>query len=126
MTYRSVVLTFVIAFFVQLSLLDLFAVMGHTPNLVLNFGVVLCFYFNEGYRSIPYAVGAMLLLDICAAHYAGVGALCLFLTLIVVRLCHREFNPERWLPMISTTTAAVLIYQVLYWALMHLDRKSVV
>ena len=120
MTYRSVIITFLAAFIVQLSLLDLFAVMGHTPNLILCVGIVLSFYFNEGNRSIPYAVGAMLLLDICSAPYAGVGALCLFSVLLFVRFCHGEFNPERYLPMITTTVFSVLIYQVLYWGVMHL------
>ena len=120
MSLRGVIITFTLAFLFQQSLLELFAVGGHTPHLILCLGFGIVFYFHEGYRAIPWAVGAMLLSDICSARFVGVGALSLFLTFAVVMLLRYELNTERWQPTLAAGLASSLCYTIIYFILMRL------
>ena len=120
MRLRTVIILFAVLLFAQLSLLGVFAVQGQAPNLILAAAIPITAYFHQGYRCLPVASAAMLLLDICTARYVGVGPLCLVLALAVVMIFRIQLNEERWLPEMATAVPAVLVYSLAYWAVLRI------
>ena len=118
MKLRSVIILFTVLLFAQLSLLGVFAVRGQAPNLILAAAIPIVAYFYQGYRCLPVALCAMLLLDICAARYVGAGAFSLTAALILVMILRTQLNEERWLPQMATAVPAVLAYSLSYWGIL--------
>lgn len=120
MSLRRVIIIFALAFICQLSLINMVAVTSVTPNLILCFTIALAFYYPTGYKCIPVALAAMLLLDICGSPYAGAGTLCLFIVALWIVLCRIHLNPERWITTATVTVISIFIYYLLEWLLYYL------
>jgi len=124
MSFKKITLIYVIAFLVQLSLLNIFAIEGITPNLILCLTVVIIFVFENGFRSIPFGIITCLLLDICTGHYVGIGSLVIFATGIVVVWMRIHLNTDNVYPMIVTGAIATLLYGILYWIVLTITQVN--
>lgn len=120
MTLKKLIAFYLLAFFFQLTLVNLLEVGGIVPNLVLCLTVGITFAYEEGYRAIPFGLVAMLFIDITSAYYIGVGALSLFATAILVIILRRQLNVEQWAPLIVTSIVTTFIYALMYWGLQKL------
>lgn len=120
MSLRRVIILFAIAYILQLSLAPLFAVRGIMPGLVLCLMMTMVFHYNSGYKCLPVAVTAALLLDIAAGPYTGPGALVMLFTAGLVILFRNNLNTDNILPMVVTAAFAVVFYDVLYWGILKM------
>lgn len=120
MSLRRVIILFAAAYILQLSLSPLFAVKGIMPNLVLCLMMTTVFHYNSGYKCLPVAVSAALLLDIAAGPYVGPGALTLLLTAGLVILFRNNLNTDNILPMAVTAVFAVALYDIVYWGILKI------
>ena len=78
MSFKKVLLFFIVAFLLQLSLVGIFSINNTGPNLIFCVMVIITFLYEDGYRSIPFAIFFGLLLDICSGVYVGVCPLVIF------------------------------------------------
>ena len=120
MSLRRVVLLFAAAFLLQLSMAPLFAVRGFMPNLILCLMMTVVFHYNSGYKCLPVAVIAALMLDMAAAQYTGPGALALLATAGLVILFRMNLNTDNIFPMAVTAAVAVYFYDILNWSILKL------
>lgn len=120
MTLKKLVIFYVIAMTLQLTLINLFALGGITPHLVLCLTVAIVFIYDSGYRCIIFALPSMLLLDMCNAEYAGIGTTALFVTCILVIFFRRELNVEQWAPLIVTGILGTVVYHLVYWGMLKI------
>ena len=120
MSLRRVVLLFVAAYFLQLSMASLFAVHGYFPNLLLCLMMTIVFHYNSGFRCLPIAVIAALMMDMAAAQYTGPGALAMLATAGIVILFRINLNTDNIFPMVVTAAVAVVFYDVFIWGILKL------
>lgn len=120
MSLRRVLLLFVLAAFFQVSLINLVAVHGATPHLLLCLITAIVFYHHDGYRCLPVALVCALFVDAAGGQYLGVGALALLVMSGVVYFFRINLNTENPFPMMVTALVAVLVYDVVYWGVMLL------
>lgn len=98
----------------------LLAVKGFMPNLILCLMMTIVFHFNSGYRCLPVAVIAALMLDMAAAQYTGPGALALLATAGLVILFRNNLNTDNIFPMVVTAAIAACFYDILSWGILKL------
>ena len=115
MSIKKVTILYVLAFLLQLSVINLFSIGGIAPNLIFCLTVFICFRFNLGYRCVPFALVASLLLDTCAGNYVGLSALALFLTCIFVIWVKYYMNTDLLKTLLATGAVATIVYGLLYW-----------
>lgn len=118
MSIKRVTLYYVIAFLLQLSLINLISIGGMGPNLILCLTVVIIFKYENGFRSIPFGIVAGLLLDICGGYFVGASALSIFAVGIGVTWVRYHLNTDAILPMISVGALATLLYDIVYWIIL--------
>lgn len=115
MSFKKVLLFFIVSFFCQLSLAGIFSIDNMGPNLILCSMVIIIFLYEDGYRSIPFAILFGMLLDICSSVYVGVTPLMMLFTGIFVAIARIWLNTEKIYTMITTSVIATIIYYTLYF-----------
>ncbi|MEG0662750.1 MAG: hypothetical protein RR472_05675 [Anaerovoracaceae bacterium] len=108
------------AFVLQGSLLNLFSIVGGTPNLILCLTVAIAFIYEEGYKCIPIALITMLISDAFLGIYLGVGALSLFLTTVMVLIGRRSINTDHLFPTTVVGIVSVMVYNLIYWVILKI------
>ncbi len=119
MSLLKVSLLYGVAWLLQASLLNLVAIGGITPHLILCLTLVVVFHYNGGYKVAPVALVAMLLADVTQGQYVGVGAMALFATMGVVLLLRRSLNPDGLMALVCAVVIGVMAYYTVYWVIMH-------
>ena len=120
MSLRRVIILFAAAYLLQLSLAPLCAVRGIMPGLVLCLMMTILFHYNGGYKCLPVAVIAALMLDMASAHYTGPGALALLLAAGLVYFFRVNLNTDNIVPMLVTAACGTVCYDVVYWWILKL------
>lgn len=120
MKYKFAVCLFLIAFLLQATLLNVIAIFGATPNLLLCLVVIFSFLYDEGYYGMILGVTFGLLYDICFSEYIGIAALCCFIIALSIMLVNVVMNKEMVLSVVLITIASTFLYNVIYWAIMEM------
>ena len=115
MSFKKVLLFFIVAFLLQLSLVGIFSINNTGPNLIFCVMVIITFLYEDGYRSIPFAIFFGLLLDICSGVYVGVCPLVIFVCGIFAAAARIWLNTEKIYTLITTVVIATVIYYILYF-----------
>lgn len=118
MSYTKAGLLYGLAFILQFSLLNLFSVVGITPNLILCLMIFIAYKYNEGFKYAILAIPFALLSDLIGGQYVGVGALALFLLCLVVSYFGRDLNRETIWTLLVVSALGTTIYYFLYWLIM--------
>ena len=120
MSIKKASIFYIVAFFVQLSLLNVVSLAGVTPNLILCLAVYFTYRWHDGLPAGMAGVPFVLLLDGVSAPYFGVGGLCLFLVCLGVSYMARDVNKDHLLVFFTVSSAGIAAYELLYWIVMHL------
>ena len=118
MTIKQVSICFAVAFFLQLSFINTIAIAGIAPNLVLCLATVIIFKFEYGFRCIPFALVAMLLVDLFTGAFVGVSTLALFAVMVFVTWWRIYFNTDLYKTMAFMGAIATLMFNIVLWILM--------
>lgn len=120
MTRKKLIILYLIAFICQLTVINLIGINNVGPNLILCLTVVIIFVFDEGWRCIPYSLGAALLIDVCAGTVIGAAPLALFCTGIFAEAARERLNTELLAPLAVTGAIATLFNNVVYWLILKI------
>ena len=120
MSFRRVIILFAAAYLLQLSLAPVCAVRGIMPGLILCLMMTIVFHYNNGYKCLPVAVIAALMMDMAAAHYTGPGALALLLSAGLVIVFRINLNTDNIFPMLVTAMCGIAFYDTVYWGILKL------
>lgn len=115
MTFRRVLLFFIVAFVCQLSLAGIFSLYNMGPNLIMCVMVIITFLYEDGFRSIPFALVFGLILDICSSVYVGVTPLLLLIVGIFTAAARIWVNTEKIYTLATTSVISTVIYYTLYF-----------
>lgn len=120
MSFKKVTLFFLIAFLLQLSLINIITVKGAGPNLILCSVVMITFLYEDGFRSIPFAIFFGLLLDTCAGSYVGITSILMLIVGVFAEIARIWLNVEKLPTLMTTAAISTFIYEFLYWVGMRL------
>ena len=118
MSFKKVTFLFLLAFLMQLSVVNFIEIKSTGPNLVMCMMIIITFLYEDGYRSIPFAIFFGLILDICCGAYVGPCALSMFAVGIFVAACHVWLNVEKIQTLIVSGIIATVIYEVAYYIIL--------
>ena len=120
MKYWKAGLMFLISYIVQCTLLNIVAIGGYTPNLLLACAIVLTFlYDGQPYGMVMGAIFG-LLYDISYGLVVGPTALSVIAVCFLVRILRYSANVENIINMFLTGTFSIVLYYVADWLLMML------
>ena len=111
---------FLIAFFMQCSLLNMISIAGFTPNLLLCLTVVFSFLYEDQIYGLLYGALFGVLYDICFADVVGPTPIALVLTALVIFGMREYANIENIVNMWLTSLLSVVLYYAMNWGLRHL------
>ena len=119
MRYLKAGAAFLVAFLLQGSLLNMFSVVGHTPNLLLALVVMLSFLYEKEMMGILYGAMFGLIYDMCYCDVLGPTAIALVVTSVCVMLMRYYANVENIISMSVVSIIAFVIHYIVQWGLMH-------
>lgn len=114
MSFKRVTLFFVIAFLLQLSLINIVSIKMVAPNLIMCTVVIITFLYEDGFRSIPFGIFFGLFLDICAGTYVGISSLLFLMVGVFAEAARIWLNVEKLPTLITTAFISIFIYEVDY------------
>ncbi|MCR5481373.1 MAG: rod shape-determining protein MreD [Clostridia bacterium] len=124
MKYRYAIIAFVLAFIIQGTLLNTIGIFHTTPNLILCLALSLAFLYEDEYGGVILGVIFGLFTDICYAQYVGIASLGYLLLCIGATLIKEILNKENIASILIVTAVGTFLYNVYYWAVMHLFGSS--
>lgn len=113
MRYRVLIPLFVVAFILQLTLINLIAVNGIVPSLLLCLVLIITLIYENEHRSIACGMVAGILLDIVTGKYLGIYALTFFLLGALTVLYKHYFNFESKISIVPLGILGTILYQVI-------------
>lgn len=123
MKIRIAALLFTGAFLIQGSLLNLFAVMGVTPNLLLCLVITLTLLYDTD-RAIYLGAVFGVLYDLIYSDVIGVASIGLLIVGFLTWKARQLLNRENILSILILSSAGTLIYNLLYWGIVNLFRDQ--
>lgn len=114
MSFKRVLLLFALCFLAQLSVVNLISFRNMGPDLIMCMMIAITYLYDDGYRSIPFAIFFGLLLDICAHQYVGVTSLLYLFIGIFAAAARIWLNAEKLATIAVTGAIATVIFQTLY------------
>lgn len=120
MSYKKAGLMYAIALVLQFSLLNIIAINGVTPNLILCLMIFITYKYNDGFQPALLAIPFALLSDLMGGQYIGVGALSLFILGITVNYVGRGLNRETIWTLLTVSALGTVFYNLLYWLIMSI------
>ena len=117
MNYLKAGATFLVAFLIQGSLLNMISIAGSTPNLLLGLVVILSFLYDKELYGILYGAGFGILYDICYSDVIGPTPIALVLTSMCVILMRYYANVENSVSMSVVSILSFIIYYIINWGL---------
>lgn len=115
MSFKKVLLFFIMAFILQLSVVGVISIGNYGPNLILCVMIIITFLYEDGYRSIPFAIFTGLILDICSGIYVGITPLLMLVCGIFATAARIWLNTEKIHTLITTVIIATVMYDTLYF-----------
>jgi rod shape-determining protein MreD len=120
MRYWKAAILFIVAFLIQTSLLNLFAIAGHTPNLLLCLVIVLSFVYEGKLYGLVYGAIFGLLYDMTMGTVLGPTAICLAVVAILILIIRDFANIENIINLWVVAALSIAVYYVLNWVILHL------
>lgn len=117
MRYWKAGIIFLIAFFIQPSLLNMINIGGYTPNLLLCLTVIFSFLYEKEYYGPLLGAVSGLLYDICYSYAIGPTAIALLLTAVIVMALRQYANVENIISMWVVSVLSFLSYYLINWIL---------
>lgn len=117
MKYRYAIIALAVAFLLQGSVLNLIAVFGITPNLILCLVTGFAFLYESSYFTGACAIVAGLLMDVCYMPYVGITAMSYFLVCLGVICLRMLLNKESIVVMMLVMAASTVTFGLFVWAL---------
>ena len=115
----------IIAFVLQLSLVNGISVAGVTPSVILVLEMITIFLFSDEIRCIIASVIVGFALDATVGSYMGVYGLTLFLVALFTRYYKELCNNENKLSLVPLTLIGTIIYNVVPLAFYAMADMSV-
>ena len=120
MSFKRVLLLFALCFFAQLSVVNLITFRNYGPDLIMCMMIAITYLYDDGYRSIPFALVFGLLLDVCAHQYIGITPLIYLLVGIIATAARIWLNAEKLVTMAVTGAVCTVVFQTLYAIVMKI------
>lgn len=117
MRYLKAGAAFLVAFLMQASLLNIFSILGHTPNLLLMLVVILSYLYEKELYGVVYGALFGLLYDMCYSDVIGPTPIALILTAACVVLMRYYANVENTVSTAVVSILAFIIYYAISWGL---------
>lgn len=117
MSWLKAGITFFVAFILQGSLLNMFSIAGHTPNLLLAFVVILSFLYDKELYGIVFGAVVGVLYDICYSYIIGPTPIALVVVSICVIAMRYYANVENTVSMSVVSLISFIIYYGINWCL---------
>jgi len=107
-------IVFIVAFFLQTTILWRVPVHGFSPNLLLCLVVVFSFMYDERY-GLVFGLIFGVLLDLTQSLYFGPQTLTFFLAYITAGLMRKVFNQEKVIPDVLCVLIITPLYAFILW-----------
>lgn len=117
MSWLKAGITFLVAFILQGSLLNMFSIAGHTPNLLLAFVVILSFLYDKELYGIIFGAVVGVLYDMCYSYIIGPTPIALVVASICVIAMRYYANVENTVSMSVVSLISFIIYYGVNWCL---------
>lgn len=113
MRYRTLVPAMIVAFILQLTVMNLISINGIVPNLILCLVLISVLLYDNEHRMIIASVVTGFLLDFAVGKYIGVYALTYFIIGALTVVYKQYFNFESKITIIPLCVGGTFIYHVL-------------
>ena len=120
MSFKRVLLLFAVCFLAQLSVVNLITFRNLGPDLIMCMMIAITYLYDDGYRSIPFALVFGLLLDVCAHQYIGITPLIYLLVGIIATAARIWLNADKLVTMAVTGAVCTVVFQTLYAIVMKI------
>ena len=120
MSFKRVLLLFALCFLAQLSVVNLISFRNLGPDLIMCMMIAITYLYDDGYRSIPFALVFGLLLDVCAHQYIGITPLIYLVVGIIATAARIWLNAEKLVTMAVTGAVCTVVFQTLYAIVMKI------
>ncbi len=117
MRYKHAAILFAAAFLLQATVFSAAGLKGAAPDLILILTVIITFLYDNRLSGLVTGTVFALLADICFGQYAGIGALCCFVTGLLVWIFKDFFDKENFANALMISAAATIVNNVLFWAI---------
>ncbi len=114
MKMRFAIIIFLVALFIQGTLLNLFSLYGATPNLLLCLVIIFSFLY-EDYNGLILGVVFGLLADLCMAQYMGVSAFAYLVVGLIIMILRETINKENIISIIIVSIGSTFLFNLIYF-----------
>ncbi len=115
MNYVKAVAIFLLAFFLQGSVVNILAVNGATPNLLLCLAVLFSFLYDEENYGLILGPVFGILYDICYMPYVGVSSIGFFFLAFAVVMARELLNRENIGVILVIAAIATFVFNIYIW-----------
>lgn len=116
MKIRYAAILFLLAFFIQTSILNFVSIFGITPNLILCLVAIITFLYVDS-KAYVFAIIFGLLWDMCNGPFLGVSAFAYLMVSLAVLGLRETINKENKISAIIVSIVATLIYNLVYFVI---------
>ncbi len=117
MKYWKAGIFFLIAFFIQTSLLNLISIGGYTPNLLLCLVVIFSFLYEKDMYGLVYGAVFGLIYDACYSYVIGPTPIALLIVAVLVLILREYANIENIISMWIVSAVSFFFYYFVNWGL---------
>ncbi|MBP6491528.1 MAG: rod shape-determining protein MreD [Clostridia bacterium] len=116
MKYRYSFIIFFIAFILQSTIMNHFAIFQISPNLILCLVVIFSFLY-EGYHGILFGLIFGLIIDICFAQIIGISSVAYFSVALICIEMKRYLYKDSFVSVTIVSCVGTVVYALLYWSI---------
>ena len=116
MKYRYSFLIFLIAFILQTTVMNHFAIFQMSPNLILCLVVIFSFLY-EGYHGIFFGLAFGFLSDVCFSEIIGIAAMSYFAVALICIGMKRYLYKDSIISILLMSVMGTIVYALLFWSI---------
>lgn len=113
-------LYFLVAFILQSGLVNIFALWGRTPNLILALVVIFSFLYDNRLYGFVYGAIFGVLFDICFSQAIGVTAIPLVIISLIIMMLDGIYNVENIINLAIISSGTIVGYSVLNFIMLRI------
>lgn len=113
-------LCFLVAFILQSGLVNIFALWGRTPNLILALVIIFSFLYENRLYGLVYGSLFGVLFDICFSQVIGVTAIPLVIIALIIMMLDGIYNVENIINLTIISIGTIIGYSVLNFIMLKL------
>ncbi|MCQ2547703.1 MAG: hypothetical protein MJ145_01705 [Clostridia bacterium] len=112
---------YLIAFFIQPILINLFGIESSAANLVLCVGLVMCLFYGDRDNAYIFVIAFIfaLLQDVMYSYYLGVNAAAIIISMLLVFVIKYFFNLENPISILILSAEGTIVYNLVIWIIYH-------